>query len=442
MLRRLAMKRLLPALALAAALSACSDKELVLPGERVAVVERVATGALEVNGAAAAEGVGLHDPVGNSEFATPGGGAGHGGGHYIVEFPLQRAFSVRVGVAADDGTGMAQPVVGEDAVYTVTPGGGLVASSIDRGRRLWTVDIDPSTDTTQVSVSGGLAFDGGDLFAHAGKQRLVSLDALTGEENWSVELPHFILGGPTVASGFVFVSDINGRVYALAQASGEEIWNRIGTQGQTRITGAAYPAVADNAVVVAGGDGELISLNLVDGGFIWGDSLVPANLVTALDTIGDIVAHPVYDGARIVAVTQTGVMVAYNARTGRILWERGLRSLAMPWLSGETLFVTTTNNELYALRISDGEVRWRAELPGRFDMDDPVREGAYRHTGPVVVSGKVLLANQRGQMLVVDAATGAIEERLSAGGPVTTPLAVAKGTVFALDRRGILRAWR
>ena len=436
------MIRILPLVAMAALLAACSEKEVILPGERISVVGDAAAGTVEVNAAAAGEGAGLAAPVANPRFATPGGDAGHGGGHFRVEFPLARAFTARVGVAADEGTDMAQPVVSEEAVFTVTPGGMVVASSVQDGRSIWSLDIDPSTDSTQVSVSGGMALDGNDLIVHAGKQRLVSLDAGSGEENWSVDLPHFILGGPTVASGFVIVSDITGRVYALAQSNGEELWNRIGVQGQTRITGAAYPAIAGNSVVIAGGDGELISLGLADGSFNWGDSLAPVRVVTALDTIGDIVAHPVHDGTRVIAVTQTGVMVAYNARTGRVLWERSIRSLAMPWLAGETLFVTTANNELIALRVSDGEVRWRTDLPGKFETNAPVREGAYRHTGPMALSGKLLLASRRGEALVVDADTGAIETRFSTGGGVTTALSTAGGTVFALDRSGRLTAWR
>ena len=429
-------------IALIAMLAACTDDDVILPGERISVVDGGAGSALSVNPAATAEGAGLPDPVANTLFATPGANVGHSGGHFLAEFPLRRVFSVRVGSAAEEGTDMAQPVVGEDAVFTITPGGQLVASSATDGKTLWSADIDPSADTTQASISGGLALDGLELIAHAGKRRLVSLNASSGEENWSVELPHFILGGPTVAGGFIVVSDINGRVYALAKSNGGEVWNRIGTQGQTRITGAAYPAVADNTVIIAGGDGELISLNLIDGGFNWGDNLVPTHIVTALDTIGDITAHPIHDGARVIAVTQTGVMVVYNARTGRVLWDRNIRSLTMPWLAGETLFVTTTNNELIALRLSDGEVRWKTDLPGKFEMNEPVQKNAYRHTSPLVLSGKALLANHRGAMLVVNADTGAIENSFSVGDGITSALSVAKGTVFAIDRGGRLSAWR
>ena len=427
---------------LMAGLSACGQTEIILPGERIAVIDTSTANILIVDDQAAGEGAGLPGAVLNTSFMTPGSSVSHRGGHFGAELPLQRAFSVRVGISADEGTDMAQPVVNENAVFTITPGGEITASSITDGAELWTADIDPSTDQSQVSISGGLGLIDGLLVAHAGKERLVALNAATGEEIWSMQAPHFLVGGPSMAAGFIIVTDINGRVYAFTQSNGEEVWNRIGSQGQTRITGAAYPAIVDNDLIVAGGDGELISLNLTDGSFNWGDTLVPTRLVTALDSIADITAHPVHDGGIVIAVTQSGIMVAYNARTGRLIWEQPLRSLTMPWLAGDTLFVSTSNNELLALRRSDGAVRWKTDLPGRYNANEPVVENALRHTAPVLVSGKVLVANHRGDMLVFDAETGSSEGDFSIGGSITTDLSIANGTVFALDRSGRLTAWR
>lgn len=427
---------------LTAALSACSQNEIILPGERFAIVDTSTADKLSVNPEAAAEGALLPPVSTNPRFDTPGLDDGHGGGHLSVEFPLERAFSVRVGIAANEGTEMAQPVVNETAVFTITPGGEVVATATADGQRIWAVDIDPSTDKTQTSISGGMSLEDQDLIVHAGKNRLVSLNAETGAENWSLELAQYIVGGPTVAGGFVLITDINGRVYAITAATGEELWNRIGSQGQTRITGAAFPAIANDETIIAGGDGELISLSLDQGGFNWGDNLVPARLITALDTIADITAHPIHDGGLVVAVTQSGVMVAYNARTGRTIWEQNLRSINMPWLAGETIFVTTTNNQVYAMRRNDGAIRWKVDLPGMFDMNDPVAEDAIRHTGPVVVSGKVLVAGQEGSFHLINAETGALETSFSSGGAITTALTVAGNTVYTLDRSGRLSAWR
>jgi hypothetical protein len=129
-LSRLIPSRLIPSMGRMAGfavaslvLAACSNNEVILPGERIdisAYDEQI----LSVNGSAASEGIAIGDDAVNLSFDAPGQNAGHSGGHFSVDLPLQQAFSTRVGIAAEEGTEIAQPVADEKAVYTVTPGGG------------------------------------------------------------------------------------------------------------------------------------------------------------------------------------------------------------------------------------------------------------------------------------------------------------------------------
>ena len=420
--------------------AACSKKEVILPGERIAIVDQSTISNLQIDQQAADEGAQLPAISSNLRFDTPGLSAGHRGGHLGVEFPLSLLFETDVGVTAEIGTEMAQPVVNGEAVFTITPQGLITATSVVDGVRLWQVDIDNSTDTTQPSISGGMSLFEDTLFVHGGKNKLFALNVETGVEKWSADFTHFLLGGPSVARGLVIVTDVNGRVYALLSATGEELWNRIGAPDATGIIGASFPAIAENEVIIAGSDGDLTSLNLEQGGFNWGESLVPVRPVTSLDTIADITAHPIHDGGLIVAVTQSGVMVAFNARTGRIIWEQVLSAVSMPWLAGQTIFITTVNNQLYALRRADGAVRWKTDLPGVFPANRPATEDTVRYTGPVVVSGKVVLAG-RDRLYIFNAQTGAQESTLRTGEAITTALSVAGGKIYALGRKGTLMAW-
>jgi outer membrane protein assembly factor BamB len=114
----------------------------------------------------------------------------------------------------------------------------------------------------------------------------------------------------------------------------------------------------------------------------------------------------------------------------------------MPWLAGQTIFVSTVNGQLYALRRVDGALRWKADLPGSFDILEPISEDAQIYASPIVVSGKVLVPGTTGQLHVFDADTGEAEQALSARGPVTTAPIVVDGTVFTLNRDGGLTAFR
>ena len=423
-------------------LSACEETEVILPGERIAIRASAEIEKLAVNEEAAGEGARLSAVVSNPRFDTAGFDDGHSGGHFKIDFPLERAFSVLVGEAAEIGTELAQPVANENAVFTVMPGGIVTATSVKDGTRLWQVDIDPSEDTTQTSLSGGMSLEEERLIVHAGKNRVVALNTESGEEEWSTTLPNFLAGGPSIAHERVIVTDITGRVYALFLGSGEELWNRIGAEGRTRITGAAFPAIVENEVIIVGGDGEIVALNLDTGSYLWGEDLTPLRLLTALDTIGDIVAHPVHDGRLVVAITQSGVMAVFGANTGRTLWEQNLRSLRMPWLAGETMFVSTVNNQLYALRRQDGVVRWKVNLSGSFDLAESVSPNAPRYTAPIVIGGRVVVGSDRGLLYIYDAETGASQGQIGTGDAITTDLIVASGTLYALGRRGRLQAYR
>jgi len=424
------------------ALSACSEREVILPGERISITSAGTSLLLEPDASAAAEGTQAGDAQANSRFDTPGFSDNHAGGHFSVDLPLSPAYHLDVGVNAELGTEVAQPVAGGGNIYTIMPLGDLRAISVNDGEIVWRKDIDESTDKTQASISGGLGLEGDVLFAHAGKKRLYALNAATGEEIWSTDFDNFLIGGPTISLGVVIVTDVSGRVIAVSAADGQQLWSRIGSSGDTRVTGSSFPAINDNEVIIGGTEGELISLSLDQGQMNWGEFLSPSNLLTALDTFSDITAHPVHDGGLVVVITQSGLMVAFNARSGRVVWEHELRGITMPWLAGQTIFVTTVNGQLYAIRRVDGAVRWKADLPGAFDILEPISEDAHTYASPIVVSGKVLVPGTTGQLHVFDAETGEAEQTLSTRGPVTTAPIVVNGTVFTLNRNGGLTAFR
>ena len=419
-------------------LAACSSDGSILPGERIAIIGDSSIDTVSVDSAAAAQGVSLPAAVTNRSFTAAGRNAGHSGGHFKVDFPLEQIFAVNVGAAAADGTELAQAVATEDAIVTITSGGSLRASDPMTGALLWQKDIDPSLDDTQTNVSGGLGIFGNLLVAHASKYNLQAFDIATGDEQWQVDFDIFLQGGPTVSQGAVFVSDIDGRLYALTSSAGEQIWTRIGSQGSTGIIGALSPAVSGGEVIASGGDGELVALSLDRGNFLWGENLTPIELQSALDSIAVLRSHPIHDGGIVYAATASGIVHAFNAKTGQAIWQVPLRSYDMPMLAGDTLFLATIDGRLYALRREDGAVRWQTILPGAHDPRLAFVENAVIYTTPLVVSGKVLIASSLGEMLIFDANTGVQESRISTNGAVTTPPIVVGNRVYVLNRNGEL----
>ena len=149
-------------------LSACSEKEVILPGERIAITA-INNVDLSPDADASAENAGLA-AIKQHTFCGTRAITDHSGGHFSLELPLDRIFNTRVGIAADASSEVAQPVADANAVYTITHGGIVTATNASDGS-LWQVDIDPSTDKTQTSTSGGIALADGDIIVHASKGR-------------------------------------------------------------------------------------------------------------------------------------------------------------------------------------------------------------------------------------------------------------------------------
>ena len=418
-------------------LAACAEKELILPGERIAVTA-FEEDLLAVNSEAASEDFGLPAAVANTEFSAPGQSVDHAGGHYLVELPLKRVFSKKIGVAAENGTELAQPVANETAIFTIMPGGVITATDAKTGDVIWTKDIDPSEDETQTSTSGGIALAGNDLAVHASKNALYLLNASNGEEIWELRTDVFLSDGPSINAGIVMVTDLDGRLYAFSQADADLLWSRIGAQDATRITGSTFPAINGNEVIASGGDGEVLSLDLQSGEFLWGENLTPLQLRTALDGIPDLRAHPIHDGGLVIIATPSKNVIAFSANTGREIWSMPLHALDMPWLAGDTIYLTTIDGRLYALRRRDGAIRWVAELPGAYDPSLAVIEDAVLYTTPIVISGQVFVASSRGKLLGFDAKTGAPTDQISTGKSVTTAPIVANNMVYVINRSGQL----
>lgn len=421
-------------------LSACGDKDVILPGDREAILDDIALP--ETDDAAFAEGAGIGDAVPNIIFGHPGLLPSHSGGHLALELPLKKIWSVKIGDSADLGTLMAQPVASQNMVFAITPDAMLSAVDITDGRMIWSHQIEDRFDQTQPGISGGIGFADGQIYAHAGGHALVRLDAATGDEIWRKNFNLPILGGPTVADKYLAVTDFDGRLIVMDASDGQTLWTRIGNTETTRVLGVSSPAIVKNELVFAGNDAEVSALETNQGGFLWGDNLSSLLPRTALDQINAIIGHPVHAGGMVYVGSISGRFAAFNTKTGSPVWEMILPSHQMPWIAGKSIFVVSTKGRVYALRRTDGALRWITSLPGAIPLDVSVSDDPIRHLGPVVAGGKVLVLDHNGRAFFLNPDTGDIENNLSISHQISAPPIVSGGTLIVLDDSGRLYAYR
>lgn len=422
-------------------LAACSDPELILPGERAAILPEIPVVRIDADAASQTPSLGV--PVTNQVHGHAGVSSGHAGGHLSLEWPLAKAWDASIAGVDDPTVELAQPVIAHGQVYALGADGQLHAFDMADGTSQWTVTIEAYNDDPWAGIVGGIAANDTQLLVHASLNKLVSLSPETGEERWSITHSERLKGGPTLlADDAVMVTDINGRLFVYDAETGTPLWERSGLAANTVVFGAPAPAFAAGEVVLAGAGGEVSVYDAQTGDIFWADSLASFNPRTPLQELGDIRAHPVHDGKLIFVIAQSGRMVAYQAVSGIDIWEQPLTAIEAPWLAGDTIYVMSIEGRLYALRRSDGAARWVAALPGALAEGVIASENLPRYSNPVVASNNVFVISEAGDIHVFDAATGEAITQISTTGPVTTAPAVAQNSVVVLSSGGTVSVYR
>lgn len=421
-------------------MAGCSEPELMLPGERIAVTQQVEH--LSANQQAMAEGAGLSAPLTTLTASHPGLNAGHAGGHLALDLPLDERWDVEIGTGGDEFVELAVPVVGAGHVFAVSASGEVSAIEIETGNLSWRVSIEDFEDDVIPGIAGGLAISGSTVFVHGGGHNLAALSVEDGSVIWSQRFQLPLRGGPTIyAKKALAVTDIDANLFMLRIDNGSVLWDRAGLPSGTIVYGAPSPAIYDNQIAVAAHGGELSLLDADNGDVIWSDNLATFNPRTPLQGLGDIRAHPVHDGGLVFAVSQSGRTAAFAVRSGLLLWELPIGGIEMPWVAGDSVFIVTLDGRLYAIRRNDGAIRWVAELPGALPIGAVAAEDIPRYVGPVVAAGKVIIVAEDGNILLFNADTGALEDEADVGGRIVTAPQLAAGMMFVLDNSGTLTAF-
>lgn len=307
----------------------------------------------------------------------------------------------------------------ETAAYVVAEDGRVAAVDVDGDVR-WQTSVDeglfpPSSVGERVVVPA--------------RDRLVVLDADTGERRRSIAVPDGVLYSPTLRGDRAFVGTFSGGVVAFDLESGERRW-------QTGEPSRAYPPVVVDGVAYAtarrwsGGDGS-------------GSGTEDAGVLVAIDTeSGDLrwegllEGHPtappgIHDGV-VYAGTHRGFVHAVDATSGEERWRESVGDWVTrgPTAASDGVYVVLLGEGPVKLR-GDGTVVWRAGASDGFEFDVG--------TNPVLTDEAAILGGSEG-VVAVGRDDGAVRWHAPTDGAVQFDVRVSDGTAYAGDRYGTVLA--
>lgn len=410
-----------------------------LPGERVAVLQGESE--TKADPSTADIQVLLPKPYVNADWPQSGGYAHFAMQHLAIRDTPRVAWKVSIGEGSDSEQRLlSPPVVAAGRVFVKDAVNTVSAYDERTGKLIWKRDVAPRRNRDTDLFGGGVAYYGGRLFVTAGFAQVIALDANDGREIWRKPVSGPVRGAPTVFADRVFAISIDNQTHALSAVDGGELWVNSGLAEAAGILGGNSPAVSGDLVVAPYSSGELVGARLENGRAAWTESLAGAKRSDAVSNLSDIRGRPVIDRGRVIAIGNSGRIIAVDLRSGGRIWEKAVGGTETPWVAGDYIYVVNNAAEVVCILREDGRVRWVTQLR-RFG-NERSKKDPIKWAGPVAAGDRLLVAGSTGEVLAVSPYDGRILGRISVGQSVTIAPIVANQTIFLITDDATLIALR
>lgn len=376
----------------------------------------------------------------NENWSQPGGNASKSMGHLTLGETLSRVWARQVAKPSKKERLAASPVIEGNKLYVIDTNGDVHAMAADTGAELWRVATGKGRRNRSALFGGGVSVEGDRVFATNGLGDVVALEAADGKEIWRKRPGGPLRGAPTLANGNVYVVTQDNQLFALSQDKGDVSWTAAASLESQGVFGVAAPASAQGTVIAGFSSGELNAYRYENGLSLWGDVLTRSTMTTSVSSLSDIDAEPVIDQGRVYALGEGGRMVAVDITSGSTLWEQSIGGLSSPWAAGEWLFVVTDDARLLCLSRSSGKPRWIVQL--QHYKNPKKQNNVVAWKGPIAAGGRLLLINTLGQIVSVSPKDGSVLSTKETKDPLTLPPVIANNTLYLLDDKGRLTAYR
>lgn len=317
------------------------------------------------------------------------------------------------------------PLVDSGTIYAVDENGDLRAIATDSGDTEWEVQLG-------TQISSGIGGDSGRLYLGTRNGEVMAVDRDDGSVEWTSRVSSEVLAPPQVNSQLVVVQSVDGAVTALDRASGEERWVYSSSQPALTLRGTGAPRTIEPVTFAGFANGRLVTLDNRSGQTLWDMRVAVPKGRTEVDQLVDLDGQPVLtqDG-RLFVTSYNGRLLALEATSGKVLWERDESSYLTPLVVGNYLFTVNAASHVLAIDADTGRVMWDSDtLEGR------------SLTAPAFVDGNIAVGDYEGYIHLLDASTGELTGRVELGDDgLSVPLLTGDRRLYALGNDGTLAAY-
>ena len=337
---------------------------------------------------------------------------------------LKRRWSRDVGVGQDEYRLNLRPVVADGRVYVADSKGRVTAIDAISGEEQWSVK-------TRVALSAGPGVGDGLVLLGTSNAEIIALNASDGTEQWRTFVKSEVLSVPRIDLEKVIVQAADGSVTALNADDGESLWTYDRSVPVLTLRGTSSPAVQHGVVVAGFSNGKLIALNAEQGHVVWEASIAIPQGRSELERIVDIDADPVIVGGAVFVSTFQGRIAAVELATGNLGWKRDISSHAGIGVDYSQIYVTDEDSHVWALARNTGAAEWKLDQLANRQL-----------TAPVPFLEYVAVADFEGYVHLISRYDGQVAGRIEVDGKgVSAAPVVADDVLYVYGNSGKLAAY-
>jgi outer membrane protein assembly factor BamB len=333
---------------------------------------------------------------------------------------------------------LASPVVNKDRLFTLDTESNLKAFNSNNGSLIWEKNLNPVED--DAVYSGAITAGSKSIFVALGSGELICIGIKDGNEKWRVANKSPLRSAPTVSDGRLFVVTMDNKTLAFSIDTGELLWVHSGMTETAALLGGASPAVRENVVIVTYSSGEVFALKAETGRVFWGDHLGPNRRLTGVANIADIKGSPVINKSLVFIISHSGRLTAIDFKSGKRVWEKSIAGTNTPWIAGDYMFLVSNDGEVLCVSHTDGRIKWLSQMP-KFESPDD-QEGIIKYVGPILAGDRLLVVSSLGDIYSISPYVGTVLGKVNVGDSIFISPIIANKTMFVLNDKGLLTAFR
>lgn len=220
------------------------------------------------------------------------------------------------------------PRVVEDHVIVGSDDACIHAINVNTNRETWTINVSGAIRSSPWVSHEGLIFgcESGDLY---------SVD-LSGQIRWSYRARKAVTSSPYVDQGIVFVTSLDGMLYALDEQEGWLLWKFRMDKGSV-----SSPCVHEKVVYFGSAGGYLYAINVDNQNLLW-----------KYQVGSQVSGSPVVNGDNLYCGAADGFVYSLDLLSGKLKWKFETQGAitGKPAINQDGLFVGSSDKFIYAVQ--------------------------------------------------------------------------------------------